>query len=73
MLFGNINSFFKNAGATVAVDVVTFTAPIFATFASFSVTAAVRPLQFAPCAGPLVVTPVAIVTAHSWYAFKVAD
>jgi hypothetical protein len=36
-----------NAGATVAVDVVIFTALMSATFASFSVTAAVRPLQFA--------------------------
>ena len=62
-----------SAGTTVAVDVVTFTAPMFATFASFRVTAAVRPLQFAPCTAAPVVTPVAIVTAHSWYAFKVAD
>jgi hypothetical protein len=39
---------------------------------SKNVTAAVRALAFAPCALLLVVTPVAIVTAHSWYAFSVA-
>ena len=53
------------AGATVAVDFVTFTAAISATFASLSVTAAVRPLQSEGCAFVLVVTPVAIVTVHS--------
>ena len=36
-----------SAGATVAVDFVIFIAAMFATFASFSVTAAVRPLQSA--------------------------
>ena len=36
-----------SAGATVAVDFVIFTAEMSATFASFSVTAAVRPLQSA--------------------------
>ena len=36
-----------SAGATVAVDFVIFTAAIFATFPSFRVTAAVRPLQSA--------------------------
>jgi hypothetical protein len=41
------NTLLVNAGATVAVDVVIFTALMSATFASFSVTAAVRPLQFA--------------------------
>jgi hypothetical protein len=42
-----LNTLLVGAGATVAVDVVIFTALMSATFASFSVTAAVRPLQFA--------------------------
>jgi hypothetical protein len=42
-----LNTLLASAGATVAVDVVIFTALMSATFASFSVTAAVRPLQFA--------------------------
>jgi hypothetical protein len=40
-------SFCSNDVADVGVDVVIFTALMSATFASFSVTAAVRPLQFA--------------------------
>jgi hypothetical protein len=39
------NRFTPSTGATVAVDFVIFTAAMFATFPSFSVTAAVRPLQ----------------------------
>ena len=42
-----LNTLLVSAGATVAVDVVIFTALISATFASFSATAAARPLQFA--------------------------
>ena len=65
------NALVASAVATVAVDVVIFTALMSAT--AFNVTAAVRPLQFASCANLLVVTPLAIVTAHSWYATSVAD
>ena len=54
-----------SAGATVAVDFVIFTAAMSATFASCSITAAVRSLESAACAVVLVVTPVAIVTVHS--------
>jgi hypothetical protein len=42
-----LNTLLVNADATVAVDVVIFTALMSATFASFSATADVRPLQFA--------------------------
>jgi hypothetical protein len=59
------NTLLVSADATVAVDVVIFTALMSATFASFSVTAAVRPLQFAGCGALLAVTPVAIVTLHT--------
>jgi hypothetical protein len=61
-----------SAGATVAVDFVSFTAAMFATFPSFSVTAAVRPLQSAGCGSVLVVTPVAIDNEHTWYAGRMA-
>ena len=61
-----------SAVATVAVDFVIFTAAIFATLPSFSVTAAVRPLQSDGCASVLVVTPVAIVNEHCWYAGRIA-
>ena len=54
-----------STGATVAVDFVIFTAAIFATFASFRVTAAVRPLQSDGCASVLVVTPDAMVSEHT--------
>jgi hypothetical protein len=67
-----VNALTVSAGATVAVDVVIFIALMSATFASFSVTAAVRPLQFAACVALLAVTPDAIVTVHSRYAFSVA-
>ena len=62
-----------SAGATVAVDLVIFTAAMFATLASFRVTAAVRPLQSVGCAFVLVVTPVAIVKEHASYAGRLAD
>jgi hypothetical protein len=61
-----------SAGITVTVDVVIFTAAISVTSLSRNVTAAVRELQFTTCAVLLVVTPVAIVTEHSWYAFSTA-
>jgi len=54
-----------STGATVAVDFIIFTAPMFATLPSFRVTAAVRPLQSNGWALVLVVTPVAIVNEHS--------
>jgi hypothetical protein len=54
------------------VDVTIAPAPMSLTSESANVTAAVRALSFAPCTLLLVVTPVAIVTEHSWYAFSVA-
>jgi hypothetical protein len=41
----SVSTLVVRAGATVAVDFVSFTAAMFATFPSFSVTAAVRPLH----------------------------
>jgi hypothetical protein len=61
-----------NAGSTVSVDVVIATALMSVRSVSSNVTAAVRALSFAPCALLLVVTPVAIVTEHSWYALSTA-
>jgi len=61
-----------NAVVAVAVDFTIDTAAMFATAASFSVTAAVLVFRFAPCAFAAVVTPVAIVTLHSWYAGRIA-
>jgi hypothetical protein len=61
-----------SAGATVTVEVVIFTAAMSARSLSRKVTAAVRELRSAAWALLLVVTPVAIVTEHSWYAFSTA-
>jgi hypothetical protein len=61
-----------SAGSTVTVDVVIFTAAMSVTSLSANVTAAVRELQFTTCAVLLVVTPDAIVTEHSSYAFSTA-
>jgi hypothetical protein len=45
VVLANTSLLVLRAGATVAVDFVTLTAAMFATFPLFSVTAAVRPLQ----------------------------
>jgi hypothetical protein len=60
------------ADVYTAVDSVIFTAAMSDRSLSRNVTAAVRELQFTACALLLVVTPVAIVTEHSWYAFSTA-
>jgi hypothetical protein len=60
-----------SAGATTAVDFGIATALMSATPVELNVAATVRVESSALCAAP-VVTPVATVTEHCWYAFSVA-
>ena len=60
-----------SAGATTAVDFGIATALMSSTPVELNVAAAVRVESSALCAAP-VVTPVATVTEHCWYAFSVA-
>jgi hypothetical protein len=66
----NTLCFNAGVGATTAVDVVIAVAATLSAVAN--VTATVRVARFAACAAALVVTPVAIVTAHSTSVARVA-